>query len=98
MAIGQTKSDAIPNSGCAFVVEVPAAVALQSRGGARAVAFAGASRAILLKPFASHYATPGGPVRRSIGVGARRRGDLVYGYKAHAGGCHPPGRNTDRRH
>ena len=58
----------------------------------------GALRAISLEPLASHGATPGGPVRRSIGVGARRRGVPLHGYQENAGGCHPPGRNTDCRH
>ena len=98
MATGRTKLDAIPNSGCAFVIDFPAANALHYRNGVFAVAPPGALGAPTPEPFASHGATRGGPARRAAAVGARRRGDLVYGYKAHVGGCHPPGRNTDRRH
>jgi len=76
MATGLTKNDAIPNSGCAFVILRPVALALQSRSGARAVASHGATRAIIPEPSASHGATHSGPARRTAAVGARRRGDL----------------------
>ncbi len=54
-------------------------------------------RAPTPKPFASHCATRRIPVLRRPLVGARRRG-VHYGYQENAGGCHPPGRNTDCRH
>jgi len=98
MATGRTNSDAIPNSGCPFVFSRPGAFALHIHGGVRAATRPGAQRASFLDLYASHGATPGGPACRSVGVGARRRGVPLHGYQENAGGWHPPGRNTHRRH
>ena len=93
-----TKPDAIKLSDCAFVMHRSPVQAFHSHSGACATASSGASCAIDFTQYASHGATLRSPVRRAFVVGARRRGVLFYGYQENAGGCHPPGRNTDRRH
>jgi len=59
---------------------------------------AAAPRATPLKASAAQGATCGRPARRSMPRGARRHGEYVYGNEENAGGCHPPGRDPDRRH
>lgn len=54
-------------------------------------------RAPTPKPYASHSAISGRPFPRLRLGGARVRG-VHNGYQENAGGCHPPGRNTDYRH
>jgi hypothetical protein len=92
MARKRTKRDAIELSDCRFVTQHLPAMTITT----------GAFKAELLrathpKPFASHSATARMPVSPRLSVGARARG-VHYGYQENAGGCHPPGRNTDCRH
>lgn len=89
MALRRTKRDAIRTTDCAFVMSLTSATASQNIG---------AFCATPLKPFASQGAIRMRPACRTVLVGARRRGVQSYGYKENAGGCHPPGRNTDCRH
>jgi len=92
MARRRTTRDAIEQDDCRFATLQLSAM----------TSHIGALKAELLraptpKPFASHCATRRIPVLRHPLVGARRRG-VHYGYQENAGGCHPPGRNTDCRH
>ncbi len=92
MARKRTRRDAIEHDDCRFAMLHLSAL----------INHTGAHEAELLraptpKPFASHCATRRGPAIRNPLVGARARG-VFYGYQENAGGCHPPGRNTDRRH
>ena len=90
MTTGSTKPDAKHQFACAFVIARPSVDRLASPGCAPG--------ALSLNPLAAHGATQRSPVRRVRSVGARRPGASVYGYQAHVGGWHPPGRNTDRCH
>lgn len=92
MARRRTKRDAIEITDCRFaMLHLPALTI--SAGAPNAEV----SRPTPLKPFASHCATGRTPVFRRPLVGARARG-VHYGYQENAGGCHPPGRNTDCRY
>lgn len=55
-----------------------------------------AQRVISQPSFASHGA--GLPLDNGDSPGARARGVILYGHEKNVGGCHPPGRNTDRRY
>jgi hypothetical protein len=98
MASGQSIGDAKHHSVRAVVFDrAPALVLLSVTGGSAALR-SGAHGALSLEPFVSRGKPTGRPACRLMTVGARRRGVTFYGYKAHAGGWHPPGRNTDCRH
>ena len=90
MTTGSTKPDAKHFLSCAFVIARPPVD--------RLAAPRCALGALSLNPLAAHSAALRSPARRVQSVGARRPGASVYGYQAHVGGWHPPGRNTDRRH
>src|SRR5690606_13176792 len=92
MARRRSIRDAIEDTDCRFASPTMPALtiiiqALNVRG----------SRPSTLNPFAPQCATPRmPPIRRPL-VGARVRG-AHYGDQENAGGCHPPGRNTDCRY
>jgi len=88
MTTGSTKPDAKHQLSCAFVIARPPVDRLASPRCA--------SGALSLNPLAAHGAALRSPARRVQSVGARRPGAFVYGYQAHVGGWHPPGRNADR--
>jgi hypothetical protein len=92
MARRRTKRDAIEMNDCRFAS--PYLPAMTEFAGAQNVR---GSRPIVFNTFAPQRAEPGSPVRRLTPFGARVRG-VYYGNQENAGGCHPPGRNTDCRH
>jgi hypothetical protein len=92
MARMRTKRDAIDVNDCRFAMLHLPAMTIYAGAPNTCV-----SRAFTFKPFASHSAMRRMPVSRRPLVGARARG-VYYGYQENAGGCHPPGRNTDCRY
>jgi hypothetical protein len=92
MARRRTKRDAIDTADCRFAS--PFLPAMTEFAGAQNVR---GSRPIFFNTFAPQRAEPGLPVRRLPSFGARVRG-VNYGNQENAGGCHPPGRNTDCRY
>jgi len=98
MASGQSIGDATDFSVRAVVSDRAPALVLLSMTGGFAALRKGASGALSLEPFVSRGKPTWRPACRPMLVGARRRGVSFNGYKAHAGGWYPPGRNTDCRH
>ena len=97
MAKRRMERDADMTAACALPVSNLPPVTIQN-GATGAVRKTGAIRATPHTTFASQGAMRGSPACRSQRVGARRHGVILYGNKAYAGGCHPPGRNPHCRY